>query len=118
MVLSTSRKAVLNEINIDRQLNNVVRSLYDEATSAVVLDGNGGDFLRPTVGVRQGRSTSPLLFLMFLENIMQNTLKSQHPTENDRLATCGLLTTSICWEAVKNSNNSLKGWRKELLDMG
>ena len=35
-------------------------------------------------------------------------LTHQHPSEDDRFATCGWLATSICWEALKNSNNSLK----------
>ena len=73
---------------------------------------------------------------------MQNTLTHQLPPENDcfaedtaegieqidtplssvsirgrRYVTCGLMTTSICWEAAKkNSNNSLKDWRKQSLD--
>ena len=39
----------------------------------------------------------------------------QCKSEDDRSATCGMLTTSIYWEAVKkNSNNLLKDWRKQL----
>ena len=52
-----------------------------------------------------------------MENIMQKTLTPQHPSENDGSATCSLPTISICWKAaMKNSNNSLKDWRKQLLD--
>ena len=29
----------------------------------------------------------------------------KRPSEDDRFATCALLVTSICWEAVKNSGN-------------
>ena len=43
----------------------------------------------------------------------------QCPSEDDRFATCGLLTTSIHWEAVKqNSNNSHRDRRKQLLYTG
>ena len=39
------------------------------------------------------------------------------PSEEDRFATCSLLTILIFWEATKkNCNNSLKGWMKQLLD--
>ena len=59
----------------------------------------------------------PVVFNMFLENILQRALTPRHLSENDRLAICSLLTTSICWEAVKKtSNNSLIDWRKQLLD--
>ena len=50
---------------------------------------------------------------------MQKTLTLQCrrcSSEEDCFATCGLMTTSISWKAVKtNSNNSLKDWRKQLL---
>ena len=51
---------------------------------------------------------------------MQKALTPQHPSKDDRFATCGLLTTTICWRGgavKKNSNNSLKNWRKLLLVM-
>ena len=31
----------------------VIKSLYDDPTSAVLLSGNAGDFFRTTVGARQ-----------------------------------------------------------------
>ena len=61
---------------------------------------------------RQGCPPSPVLSNVFLEKIMPKTLTHQHPSFD----TCGLLTTSICWETAKNSNNSLKDWKKQLLD--
>ena len=43
----------------------------------------------------------------------------QCPSEDDRFATCGFLTTSISWEAVKkNSNNSLKKLQKTAAGYG
>ena len=54
-------------------------------------------------------------FLLYLlSHHLQNSL-SRQISDDDRFATCGLLTTSICWEAMKNSKNSLKDWRKQLL---
>ena len=32
---------------------------------------------------------------------MQKALTPQHPSEDNRSATCGLPMTSICWEVVK-----------------
>ena len=45
------------------------------------------------------------------------SLSSLCPSENDHFTICSLLLISLFWEAVKkNCNNSLKGWRKRLLD--
>ena len=41
----------LKESNIDNRLIEVIKSLYDEASSAaVLLNGNAGDFFPTTVG--------------------------------------------------------------------
>ena len=54
--------------------------------------------------------------LQRMQSKMQKKLTSHYrqcPLEGDRSATCGLLTMSIFWEAVKkNCNNSLKFYRK------
>ena len=65
---------VLKEYNIDNRLIEVIKSLYGEATSAVLMNGNVGDFFPTTVGVRQGCPLSPVLFNISLEKIMQNAL--------------------------------------------
>ena len=95
----------------------VIRPLYDEATSVVLLNGNAVDFFRTTVEVRQECPLSPVLFNIFLEKTMQKPLTPQQSSEydrfpgdavedagetdnplskDDRCATCGLTTTSIC----------------------
>ena len=96
---------------------NIARSLYDEATSAALLNGSVGYFFQTTAAV-QGCPLSLVGFNIIFEKIMQEKLTPHcHPCplEDDRLATCGFLTISIFKEAVKNCNNSLKGCRKQLL---
>ena len=50
----------LKEYNIDNRLIEVIKSLYDEPTSDVLLNGNAEVFFRTTVEVRQGWSLSPV----------------------------------------------------------
>ena len=107
---------VLEEHNIDNRLTEVIGSLFDEATSAALLNESVGDFSN------DGGSTpriplSLVLFNIFLERIMQKFFPPQHPSGDDRFATCNSLTISICWLAMKkNSNNSLKDYRKQMQD--
>ena len=50
---------------ISANLIQVIRNLYDEATSAVLFNGSIGDWVRTTVGVRRGCLLSPTLFNIF-----------------------------------------------------
>ena len=69
---------VLRGFNIDEGLVQVIQELYTNASSAVLLDGQIGEFFRTSVGVRQGCLLSPVLFNIFLEQIMQETLHDHH----------------------------------------
>ena len=46
--------ATMKKYNISTNLVRVIKSLYDEATSAVLFNGSIGDWFRTTIGVRQG----------------------------------------------------------------
>ena len=60
----------LRMYKIDPQLVFIVKNLYEDATSAVIHNGNIGDWFNTSVGVRQGRLLSPTLFNIFMERIM------------------------------------------------
>ena len=60
--------------NINTNLMEVIESLYSKATSAVYYSGSVGEWLRITIGVRQGCLLSPTLFNIFLERIMTDAL--------------------------------------------
>ena len=77
---------VLKEYNIDDRLVEVIRSSYDEATGAVLLNESVGEFFRTTLGVQQGCPLSSVLFNIFLAKIMQKALTHQHLSENDCFA--------------------------------
>jgi len=56
----------------------VIKALYENARSAVFMNNHMGEFFKTTVGVRQGCLLSPVLFNIFLENIMTETLQNHH----------------------------------------
>ena len=68
--------ATMNLYSINANLINTIKSLYDNASSAVYLNNNIGDWFRTTVGVRQGCLLSPTLFNIFLERIMEEALEN------------------------------------------
>ena len=71
---------VMRDYNFDEDLIQVIEALYNNAASAVLLGDTIGDFFHTTVGVRQGCILSPILFNIFLENIMQEALQDHSTT--------------------------------------
>ena len=66
--------ATMKKYNISTNVIRVIKNLYNKSTSAVLFNGSIGDWLRTTIGVRQGCILSPTLFNIFLERIMTNAL--------------------------------------------
>ena len=65
---------VLRGFNVEEGLVQVVQALYEHSSSAVLLNNQLGEFFQTTVGVRQGCLLSPVLFNLYLERIMLDTL--------------------------------------------
>ena len=61
--------ATMRKYNINASIIRAIKNLYDKAQSAVLFNGNTGEWLRTIVGVRQGCLLSPTLFNIFLERI-------------------------------------------------
>ena len=66
--------------NISINLNQVIKKLYNKATSAILFTSSIGGWFRTTVGVRQGCLLSPILFNTFLERIMTDALEDHGDT--------------------------------------
>ena len=72
--------ATMKKYNISTNLIQVIKNLYNKATSAVLFNGSIGDWFQTTVGVRQGCLLSPTLFNIFLERIMTDALEDHEGT--------------------------------------
>ena len=69
---------VLRNFNTDDGLIQAIQALHENSSSAVFSNSQLGEFFKTTVGVRQGCILSIILFNLFLEKIMQETLHYHH----------------------------------------
>ena len=65
-------------VGISDGITQLIKSLYKSITSAILLDNIKGDYFKTTVGVRQGCLLSLILFNIYLEQIMSDTLKDHY----------------------------------------
>ena len=70
----------MKKYNISTNLIQVIKNLYNKATSAVLFNSSIGDWFRTTVGVPQGCLLSPTLFNIVLERIMTDALEDHEGT--------------------------------------
>ena len=70
----------MKKYNISTNLIQVIKNLYNKATSAVLFNGSIGDWFLTTIGVRQGCVLSSTLFNIFLERIMTDALDDHEGT--------------------------------------
>ena len=72
--------ATMKKFNISGKLIDTIQSLYENAMSAVLVQGATGEWFHTSVGVRQGCLLSPTLFNIFLEDIMTHALENYNGT--------------------------------------
>ena len=72
--------ATMKKFNISGKLIETIQSLYENAMSAVLVQGATGEWFHTSVGVRQGCLLSPTLFNIFLEDIMTLALGNNNGT--------------------------------------
>ena len=69
--------------NISVTCIQVIKNVYDKATSAVLFNSSTGDWFQTTVGVQQGCLLSPILFNIFLERIMIDASEDHEGTDSN-----------------------------------
>ena len=82
----------MRNYNINASIIRAIENLYDKAQSAVLFNGNTGEWFRTTVGVRQGCLLSPTIFNIFLETIMCEALDDH---EGSSVSVGGRLITNF-----------------------
>ena len=66
---------IMKKHNIGIQMTNLIKNLYENAKTKVMIGEQYSEWFRATVGVRQGCVLSPTLFNLFLERIMTDALE-------------------------------------------
>ena len=77
----------MKKYNISTNLFQVIKNLFNKATSAILFNSSIGDWFRTTVGVRQGCLDSTTLFNIFQEKIMTDALEIYEGTVSIRSRT-------------------------------
>ena len=72
--------ATMKKFNISGNLIETIQRLYENAMSAVLVQGATGEWFHTSVGVRQGCLLSQTLFDIFLEDIMTHALENYNDT--------------------------------------
>ena len=68
---------VMSSFGIGSDIIQCIQSLYMSSKSSVLLNNNIGTKFNTTVGVRQGCLLSPVLFNIFMEKIMLDSVTNQ-----------------------------------------
>ena len=83
----------MKNYNISTNLIQVIKNIYNKATSAVLFNSSIGDWFQTTVGVQQGCLLSPTLFNIFLVRIMTDALEDHEGT----VSIGGRTITNLCF---------------------
>ena len=65
---------ILRSFNVEKGLVQAIQVSYENSSSVVLLSSQLGEFFKTTGDVRQGCLLSPILFSLFVEKSMQETL--------------------------------------------
>ena len=68
--------AVLRSYGIEEKMVTLLQKIYEKAQSAVGIGKNQGEWFHTDLGNRQGDPLSPLLFITYLERVMDHVKES------------------------------------------
>ncbi|CAF1270699.1 unnamed protein product [Adineta ricciae] len=70
--------AVLRSYGVDNKVITLLEKIYGNSRSAVRIGSDIGEWFQTSVGTRQGDPLSPLLFIAYLERIMDKTTSTNN----------------------------------------
>ena len=69
---------VLRSYGMEEKMVTLLQKIYEKAQSAVRIGKNQGEWFHADLGTRQGDPLSPLLFITYLERVMDHTKESNY----------------------------------------
>ena len=106
---------VLKNFNTEKGLVQTIQALDDNSTSAILMNSQLGEIFKTTEGIRQGCLLSPILFNLFLQKIMQETLHDHHTSISiGGRPICNLRFTDI--DLMDSKNRELQDLTNRLVD--
>ena len=74
---------------------NVIQSMYSQSECCIKINGDRTDFMSDSIGVKQGEVLSPLLFNLFINDLVDVMNVSDSPSLNDREIPCLLYADDL-----------------------
>lgn len=116
----------LHEREVNDKLIRVVKSLYRETKNSVISRNRTSEMFTTKEGVRQGGGLSPLLFIIFMDNIIKETNKKSKPLhvgyrnlQKIEISNCAFADDIVLITENKNSlQENLTIWNEVLTEYG
>ena len=106
-------------MGISHGLVELIKNMYSKLEACVQLEGGNSEAFKSLVGLKQGCNLSPLLFNLFINDIVQliDTSNSEPPTLNGIPVSCllyadDLVLISKSSKGLQNAINSLACFTK------
>ena len=87
--------AVLKSYGVDSQIITLLKRIYEKSESAVRVGNDYGEWFKTDVGTRQGDPLSPILFITYLERVMNEV----------RQNTCGINIRGLVINNLRFAND-------------
>ena len=107
---------VFRSFNTEEGLVQVIQALYENSSSAVLMNSQLGEFFKTTIGGRQGCLLSPILFNLFLETIVQETFHDHHTSNSTGGRSICNLQFADDIDVMGGSNGELQDLTNRLVD--
>ena len=106
----------MDNFGISQEIIEIIKSLYYNSSSVVLINNITGSFSNTNVGVIHDYLLSPVLFNIFIEQIMLNTLHEHTST----ISICGINISNLRFaddiDLIAGSNRELQEQTHRLVE--